>query len=182
MALAILVALFGRAVAYVMPAVASDVLHVGAPELSWLLAARGVGTLAGSLVVTTLDRVRERATATAACSLAFGVAALLFATQRMLVGAFVVSVALGLIQFIFSGFITVLLQTKTPDALRGRVLGLYFVTVTGVTPLGVMILGSLGAVLGIEQAITIGASVLVLGSAVVLFVPSAIRTERRSAL
>jgi MFS family permease len=179
MALAILVALFGRAVAYVMPAVANEVLHVGAVELSWLLGARGVGTLAGSLAVASLDGVRRRATAAAVCSLVFGVAAALFAVQQALVGALVVAVALGLIQFLFSGFVTVQLQTKTPDALRGRILSLYLVTVTGVTPLGVMLLGSIGSVVGIAQAIMVGALVLVGGSLAILLLPAAIRAERR---
>jgi predicted MFS family arabinose efflux permease len=180
MVLAILVALFGRAVAYVMPAVTTEVLRVGAVELSWLLGARGIGTLAGSLAVASLDIVRRRATAAALCSLAFGIAAALFATQQALFGALIVAVALGLIQFLFSGFLNALLQTNTPDALRGRVLSLYYVTVTGVTPLGVMLLGSIGAAVGIGQAITMGAVVLVAGSLAVLLVPAAIRAELSS--
>jgi hypothetical protein len=181
MAVAILVALFGRAVAYVMPAVASDVLRVGAIELSWLMGARGLGTIAGSLAVASLGGVRRRATAAAACALVFGLAAALFASQTTLLGALAVAVALGLLQFLFSGFVTVVIQTTTPDALRGRVLSLYLVTVTGVTPLGVMVLGSLGSVIGIAQAITLGAVVLAAGSLAALLVVNNRSASRPSA-
>jgi predicted MFS family arabinose efflux permease len=148
-----------------MPAVATDVLHVGAAELAWLLAARGAGTLAGSLAIASLGRVRDRAASAAICALTFGAVTAVFAVQRALAPALVLAGAMGVAQFAFSGFSNVLVQTTVPDHVRGRVLSLYLVTVTGVTPLGVLLLGIVSSATGIDVAVAIGSLVLIAGGA-----------------
>jgi hypothetical protein len=180
-ALAVLVALFGRSVAYVLPAVATDVLHIGAVELSWLLAARGIGTLAGSLATASLGGVGKRGLALALASTALGLSALIFSAQTTLVPALALAAAMGIAQFMFSGFAGVLMQTAAPDALRGRVLSVYFTTVTGVTPLGVLILGAAGTSVGIDVAIAAGAAILVAGGIAAVALPSPLRDHRVTA-
>ena len=168
MTLAVLAAVFGRAVAYVMPAVAADVLHVGALELSWLLAARGLGTLAGSLAIASLRRARGQGTALAACAAALGVVSGAFGLQHTLLPALALAAAMGLAQFAFSGLAIGWITMTTPDALRGRALSYYLVTVSGFTPLGVMLIGTAGSLVGIDVAVVAAGLILTATAAAVL--------------
>ncbi len=181
MLLAVLAALFGRSAAYLLPAVAHDVLRVGAVELSWLLAARGLGTLAGSLGAASLGAVRRRGIALAVAALVFGVCTAVFAVQRALPPALVLAAAMGAAQFMFSAFASVLMQTTAPDRLRGRVLSFYLTTVTGVTPLGVLLVGALGTAVGIDAAIAAGAALLLVASFVALVGAQPLRAQRARA-
>src|SRR5258708_29796619 len=52
-----------------------------------------------------------------------------------------------------------LYNTHTPDELRGRVMGLSTVVVQGGMSLGSMVIGSLGAAIGIGAALSIGGGV-----------------------
>jgi hypothetical protein len=172
MLLAVLAALFGRAVAYVLPAVATNVLHVGALELSWLLAARGLGTLAGSLAIASLASVHRQRTVLAGSAVVFGAVTGAFALQRAFVPALALAAGMGLAQFAFAGLAVGGITIQTPDHLRGRALSYYLTTVSGFTPLGVLLLGTTGSLLGIDVAIGAGALILLAGGVAALAVPS----------
>ncbi len=51
-----------------------------------------------------------------------------------------------------------MLQTSSPDALRGRVMGIYLV-LTGLTPLGSLWAGAVAQRFGAPAAIAVGAAV-----------------------
>lgn len=69
----------------------------------------------------------------------------------------------------FSGIALTLVQTRTPDHLRGRAISIYVLTMVGISPLGAFVLGSVGSVLGIETALGLGGGVVAaLGAYVVL--------------
>jgi ENTS family enterobactin (siderophore) exporter len=60
---------------------------------------------------------------------------------------------------------TALYNTHTPDELRGRVMGLSTVVVQGGMSLGTMLIGSLGAVIGIGAALSVGGGVFAASAA-----------------
>src|SRR5205814_5323448 len=99
--LSTLLSFFGRAVTYLYPAVVTDVLRLGALELSWLLAARAAGTLAGSFTVASLGGVARRALAGGICVVVFGLALFLFGLQRSLVPALLLSAVCRCVQYVF---------------------------------------------------------------------------------
>ena len=72
-----------------MPAVATNVFHVGATELSWLIASSGIGAFAGSLSVATLGGVRQRGRLFLYSCGAAALALVAFSLQRSLAGALV---------------------------------------------------------------------------------------------
>ena len=59
-----------------------------------------------------------------------------------------------------------LLQTLSPDHLRGRVMGLYMLLFAGSTPIGAYLTGQLAQHLGVSTALGIEAGLCVLGVAV----------------
>lgn len=158
-----------RPLAQVMPAFAANHLGVGAVELSWLLALLGAGTLLGSLTSGSLGSFARPGLMLATLLVAWGGAALLFALQTALVPALILVVLTGAFHFTFSGIALTLVQTRTPDHLRGRAISIYVLTVVGISPLGAFVLGSIGSVLGIETALRLGGGVTAaLGAYVVL--------------
>lgn len=158
-----------RPLAQVMPAFGANHLEVGAVEVSWLLALLGAGTLSGSLTSASLGSFTRPGVILGLVLAAWGGAALLFSLQSELVPALVLVAVPGVFHFTFSGIALTLVQTRTPDHLRGRAISIYVLTIVGLSPLGAFVLGSIGSVLGIETALSLGGSVVAaLGLYVVL--------------
>jgi len=65
-------------------------------------------------------------------------------------------VALGACQILFSTGCNTTLQLTTPDALRGRVMGLYALANAGMTPFGSLLVGTLAEHLGVRAACLLG--------------------------
>jgi MFS family permease len=172
--LTIVTALFTRPYIQLLPAEA-QFLGVGALELSWLLAASGVGALAGALVTASLGGWKRRGALLVGSAVLHGLLLMMFATQRSLVGAMVF---IGLTSFavmVFLGMANTLMQTRTPDHLRGRAMSVHTMVFMGFMPLGQMLLGSLGTVAGINTAFLAGGVVVVLVSAFALLRAPALR-------
>jgi len=57
---------------------------------------------------------------------------------------------------VFLGMANGLLQTRAPDHLRGRVMSVYTMVFMGLMPLGSMVMGSIGSIVGIAGALLAG--------------------------
>jgi MFS family permease len=140
----------------VVPLVAKDVLHEGAHGFGLLMSSLGAGAVMAGIGLTLLRRGRPPLWSLAAS------AAILSAgtTSLALVGHFgttaALLVALGCVQILFSTGCNTTLQLETPDALRGRVMGLYALANAGMTPFGSLLMGSLAERLGVRAACALG--------------------------
>lgn len=139
-----------------LPSFAEQVLHTGAVQLSWLMTASGAGALLGSLVVASLDAMRRRGRFLIIAAIVIGFTVILLAAQRTLAGAVVVVAILGLTTILFQGTANAMLQLRTPDHLRGRVIGVFLTFPQGIMPLGVSALGFIGAATGLVAAMALG--------------------------
>lgn len=160
-------AVTAQATIQLLPAVAVELLGVGAVELSWLVAAVGAGTVLGALMLASVGRVRRRGLLFVGFMLAVSLVLVALAAQRDLALAIVVAAALGLLQQLFMGTQAVILQLGAPDRFRGRVMGTQAVIFQGVGPVGVLAIGTLGTFIGIGTAIAIAGVAL---AAVAVFV------------
>lgn len=153
-----------RPVGQMLPAVAHDVLGAGATELSWLLAAQSVGSICGTIFAASIGDIRQRGLAISAAIVAWGAMTLAFAGQHDLVPAVMLIFLVGFPNWAFASTMVVHLQTQTPDRLRGRVMSLQNLTQGGLAHFGAMLVGTLGALLGVDVAIAIaGAAFAVFG-------------------
>ncbi len=174
--LAIATALFTRPYIQLLPAEA-QLLGVGAIELSFLLAASGLGALAGALLTASLGGWKRRGLLLVGAVAAHGVFLTLFASQRTLPGAAVFIGLTGLAVMVFLGMANTLMQTRTPDHLRGRAMSVYTMIFIGFMPLGQMLLGSIGALAGIDVAFFGGGLVV---TATALFVALRVPAVRQA--
>ena len=154
--LAAATALFARPYIQLLPAVAHEVLRVGAVELSWMLAASGVGALAGALATSALGALRRRGAVLIGAAVAFGLFLVAFTVQRSLAVSLPILVLIGFSTMVFLGMANGLLQTRAPDHLRGRVMSVYTMVFMGLMPLGSMVMGSIGSIVGIAGALLAG--------------------------
>jgi MFS family permease len=170
--LSIATALFTRPYIQLLPAEA-QMLGVGAVQLSWLLAASGAGALLGALSTASLGNWRYRGALLVGGALTHGLLLTVFGLQNTVVGAMIF---IGLTSFavmLFMGMANTLMQTRTPDHLRGRAMSVHTMVFMGFMPLGQMLLGSLGTVIGIDHAFIVGGVVVVaLASFVALRIPA----------
>jgi MFS family permease len=170
-------ALFARPYIQLLPAVAHEVLQVGAVELSWMLAASGVGALAGALATSTLGGLRRRGAVLIGSAVAFGLFLVAFTLQRSLLLSLPFLVLIGFSTMVFLGMANGLLQTRSPDHLRGRVMSVYTMLFMGLMPLGSMVMGSIGSIVGTSAGLLAGG---VLCTAVALYAAARIAPLREA--
>jgi MFS family permease len=154
--------IFAMSYSTLMPVFARDVLQVGKQGLGNLFSATGFGALMGAL---TLAKVagsvpRGKVVITAATGLCTGLA--LFALSRsyllslaclMLVGGSAVSTL---------GSINALLQSLSPEHLRGRTMSLHVFALMGLAPFGNLLMGWIASQWTATTALVTGAVVCAL--------------------
>lgn len=158
-----LISMMGMPYQVLMPVVASEVLGGGAGTLGWLMAATGIGALAGTMYLASRRSVVGLGRRIAQAAMLFGAALLAFAASDRL------WVSLALLPFTGAGFIVTLaatntvLQTVVPESLRGRVMSFYTMAFLGTAPIGSLAAGALAERIGAPATIAIGGAVCLAG-------------------
>jgi MFS family permease len=153
-----------------VPLVAKDVLNEGAHGFGLLMSSLGAGAVMAAVGLTLLRRGRPSlwALAASAAVLSAGTASL------ALVGHFAATATLlavlGCCQILFSTGCNTTLQLDTPDALRGRVMGLYALAFAGMTPFGSLLVGAIAQHLGVRAACALGGGSGLIALGVLVFV------------
>lgn len=171
-----LTALLSRPYVQLLPAVALE-MGVGALELSWLFAASGVGSLIGALSTASLGNVRRRGVVLLGGALSMSLLLMLFGAQRSYVLSLVLVMLVGLSTMVFLGMTNTLMQTRTPDHLRGRVMSVNAMMFMGFMPLGSMVLGSVATLVGVGNSFVAGGALI---GAVSLYVALRVPAVRRA--
>jgi MFS family permease len=170
--------LLSRPYVQLMPVFARDVLGGDERTLGLLLAASGVGALIGSLLVAFLGAFPGRGLVLLGAGALLGLTLLLFAGSRWIAPSLVLSGLAGLTSTYYLATTNSMLQSTAPPALRGRVISLYSLVVMGFMPLGSMLLGASGSLIGVPLTVALGGLVTLLWAAAVgLAVPAVQRLE-----
>jgi MFS family permease len=172
------VALFGVSFVTLFPAWAVNILHGDAKTNGFLQSARGLGALVAALLIASLGRFRFRGRLLTLGTFALPVAIAVFAFIRWTPLALVLVFASGLANILIFNLANALVQTNSPDPLRGRIMSIYTLIFFGMMPLGALGIGFTAQHLGSPPAVLIGAGVmLVAAAALVLFMPHLYRQE-----
>jgi hypothetical protein len=174
-------AILGQSFMQLVPAIAVDTLRVGARELSWMTAAVGVGALVGAFFIASVGRAERLGVLFLSMTGAVGVMLVVLGLQRQVAGAVVTLAVLGALHQVFMGTHAVVLQLNAPDRLRGRILGTQSLIFMSFLPLGVLIIGSLGTLIGISNAIIVAGLAVVAMTAGLWFGVRVVRDLRRGA-
>jgi predicted MFS family arabinose efflux permease len=156
MGLLMVVGLFLVNMNVLVPLIARDVLNEGAHGFGLLMAALGVGAVAGALAVAVLAVGRPPVAMVVGPALAAAGLLLLLSTARHFGVTATVLVALGFAQIVFMTTCNTTVQIAVPDDLRGRVMGLYALVFAGMTPIGALIMGAVAERWGVSRACAVG--------------------------
>jgi MFS family permease len=147
------------------PAIGTVWFHGGAGTVGLLAAAPSVGALLGAATSGWAGRVRRQGLAVLVSVAVWGGSIALFGLTRTLwLGLLLLAVA-GAADMVSAIFRNTILQVTTPDALRGRLQGVFIVVVTGGPRLGDFEAGSVGHAFGAELSVVSGGLACVAGVA-----------------
>ncbi len=165
-------AILVRPYSQLIPAFAVDVLHAGPRGLGWAVSAIGIGGFGGALVTAYFAQRerRSRLWLQAGLLMSAGVLGLAFVPSlRLAVG---VLFAIGAGTMAMMGATSTLIQLLSPDAVRGRALSIYTMIAIGVMPLGSLVDGAIGSIIGLRETFALaGALCVALFLAIWLFAP-----------
>ena len=149
------VSLLGRPYLLLMPAFARIVQHVGPAQLGLMVAASGAGSFIGSLSLATLNTSHHLQRLLLICGTGFGIVLALFALTPIFPIAVLILVVCGAGATMSMTIANTLLQTQSPTDMRGRIMSLYTLIAAGFTPLGALLMSSLGVSIGLGIATAI---------------------------
>ncbi len=142
---------FGLNMSVLIPVLARISLQVGPEGYGLLSSAMGIGALSAALLLASLGRIpRRRAYLASAGGLGILQMLLLGVHQYWL--ALLILVGIGFSMIFFTTLSNTVLQTSTPDGLRGRVMSVYTTVFVGTTPLGSLFAGTIAEMWGVGMA------------------------------
>ncbi len=151
----LLAVLFGGASA-LLPIYAVEILHGGVHALGWLRAAPALGAVTMAIATAHLPRVRKAGRAMLWAVAGFGVATIVFAVSRLFWLSFAMLVLTGAFDNVSVVLRQQLVQTETPDHVRGRVLAVNNIFISCSNQLGAVESGLAAAWMGVVPSVVFG--------------------------
>jgi predicted MFS family arabinose efflux permease len=150
-----------------LPVFAKDVFHRDARGYSVLLAAFGIGAIAGAIGVASLGHVRRKGVVAVSMQVTFGVLMAGFALSRTpLLSYGFLALAGAALMVVFALFMT-LVQSNVEDRLRGRVVSVYSLAFRGAIPIGNLAAGALAKAFS-APAVLVGNGIVLAGLGLVV--------------
>ncbi|MDB5280188.1 MAG: transporter [Ferruginibacter sp.] len=153
--------LFGGAVAMV-PVYAKDILHVGPIGFGWLNAASDIGSISMVIALTLKPMKKKQGIKLFMAVTGFGLCIILFGLSKWYWLSFAALVAGG----IFDGVSVVvrgnIMQLKTPDELRGRVLSVNSMFINSSNEIGQFESGVAAKLMGVIPSVVFGGCMTIL--------------------
>jgi MFS family permease len=160
------ISLVGMPYTVLMPIFAGPILHGGANTLGFLMAASGLGALAGAITLAMRRSVLGLGRVIAWSSGLFGAALIGFSFSRYLPLSllFVAIAGFGMMRHMAS--CNTIVQTIVAEDMRGRVMAYYSLAFQGVAPFGSLAAGSIAAKAGAPWTLVSGGVLCLAGAAV----------------
>ena len=158
------VSLAGTPFSVLMPIFADRILHGGAQALGWLMGSAGVGAVVGALVLASRSHVHGLGRWVAIFGIVFSVCLAAFGFSRVMWLSLVLMAPIGFSMMIQFGSSNTLLQTMSPDHLRGRVIAVYSMMIMGMAPIGALLAGAVAGRLGAPLAVGVGGIICLIAS------------------
>jgi MFS family permease len=174
------VSLFGMPYAVLMPVFADRVLGVGARGLGMLMGASGVGALCGALLLARRRAVKGLGSWVVSAAGGFGLSLMLFGLSRRLGLSLPILFLTGLTTVLHSAASNTLLQTLSPDEMRGRVMSLFSMMFLGMAPFGAFFAGAAAQRIGAPATELAGGAVCIVAALYFARRLPALRTEARA--
>jgi MFS family permease len=151
--------LFGLPFIVLMPVVARNMIGVGASGLGYLMGGAGAGAVIAALVIAAKGTMEHRGRFILTSATLFSVSLILLAGSHTFWRAFFLLVIMGAMIVGTLTLTNMTLQMTTPQELRGRIMGMYYIAMTGLLPFGSLQAGTVAQALGTRFALAFGGAV-----------------------
>jgi MFS family permease len=163
-----------------LPIFAQDILHVGAQGYGWLYSASAVGAVAGSMAMVPLaHRIERRGPTLIWAVFGYGVATVVFGLSRSFWLTFACLAWAGASDAVSMVIRNLVRQLETPDALRGRTIGINMVFFMGGPQLGELEAGLVANWLGAPFSVLSGGVACLIATAAVVWRTPELRHYRK---
>ncbi len=147
--------LFGGAVAMI-PVFAKDILNVGPIGFGWLNAASDIGSIIIIVILTIFPFHRKQGKKLLLAVGGFGACIVIFALSKLFWLSFVVLLISGFLDGISVVIRGTILQLKTPDQMRGRVMSVNSMFINSSNELGQFESGVAAKIMGVIPSVVFG--------------------------
>jgi MFS family permease len=159
-----LISFMGLRYEILMPVYTREMLHGGPTEFGLLMGASGIGAIFGSLILATFGNLRTLGDWAALAAAGFGCSLVLLSFSH--------SFALSLPVMLFIGFTMVtqldasntIVQRIVPDELRGRVMAIWTMMLSGLAPFGSLLVGMLAQHFTARRTFAAGGMACIMGA------------------
>lgn len=155
MSLDLFAVLFGGAVAMV-PVYARDILHVGAIGFGWLNAASDMGSITIVIMLTLFPFQKQQGRKLFFAVAGYGTCIIVFALSKLFWFSFIALMISGMLDAISVVVRGTILQLKTPDNMRGRVMSVNGMFINSSNELGQFESGVAAKLLGNVPSVVFG--------------------------
>ena len=138
-----------------LPVYAAEVLEQGAGALGLLLMSMGIGGFIGTLLMARFGNYERKGLLVLIGVVGAGTSMLVLAQTSVLWQAMAVLVVQQAFIMLVMTTNNTIIQTITPDAIRGRVIGVYMMEI-GMMPLGGVTAGAIASRFGVSTAFMVG--------------------------
>jgi MFS family permease len=143
------------------------------------MGASGVGALSGALLLASRETVKGLGRWVAIAAGAFGISLIALAVSRSFWVSCAVLLPVGFAMMVEMGSSNTLIQTMSPDRLRGRVMSVYSMMFMGMAPFGAALSGVTAARWGAPATVAAGGVICIAAAAVFGWRWPALRIEAR---
>jgi len=157
--LAAIPSIFGQPYLAMLPAVAVGILHTDATGLGFLQSVAGAGALVGALTMASVTKSSSRSRMQMQMLFGFGLALMLFGLSRWMPLSLLFIFGVGIASMSYSAINQTFIQHVVDDEMRGRVMSIYALSTLGLQPVGALLIGAVGSVIGVGYALLIGGAV-----------------------
>jgi MFS family permease len=162
--LTVLISLVGMPYTVLMPVFAAEILHGDANTLGFLMAASGVGALAGTLYLAARKNVMGLGRIVGIASGIFGAGLMLFSLSHLLALSLVLMILTGFGMIVQIASSNTILQTVVDDDKRGRVMSIFVMAFIGMAPFGSLLAGGAATGIGAPNTLMIGGACCIVAS------------------
>ena len=156
--------MFGMSYATILPVFVRDVLKGQSSTMGLMLSTAGIGALLGSFFLASRTTIRGIASRMLFIGAGVSATLIVFSFSKSIYINMPLMVIIGFGMMMQMASTNTLIQSVVDDKMRGRVLSIYTMAFTAVTPFGSLLVGSLSSTWGVQPALAICALICLIWS------------------
>lgn len=159
-----LISFMGLRYEILMPVYTREILHGGPTEFGLLMGASGIGAILGSLVLATFGNVRTLGDWAALAAAGFGGSLVLLSFSHSFTLSLAVMLLIGFAMVAGLDASNTLVQRIVPDEMRGRVMAIWTMMLSGLAPFGSLLVGILAQHFTARNTFAAGGMACIMGA------------------